>query len=132
MTVSRGGIRCRPRPRALVAGALLACLWAAPGRAGVQVELKGLDGVLKSNALAALSIARAGDDVWEEVMDACVRAAGCFAQSRHVGADVMLTADFQRHAVLELNAFGDLLPGITHEGEDTYAAEARAMFAGGV
>lgn len=62
MTVSRGRIRCRPRPRALVAGALLACLWAAPGRAGVQVELKGLDGVLKSNALAALSIARAGDD----------------------------------------------------------------------
>ncbi len=75
--------------------------------------------------------ARAGEDVWEEVMDACVRAAGCFAQSRHVGADVMLTADFQRHAVLELNAFGDLLPGVTHEGEDTYAAEARATFAGG-
>jgi hypothetical protein len=75
--------------------------------------------------------ARAGESVWEAAMAACERAAGCFAESRHVGADVMLTADFQRHAVLELNAFGDLLPGVTHDGEDTYEAEARAMFAEG-
>lgn len=45
-----------------MAGALLACLWAASGRAAVQVEVKGLDGALKGNVLAALSIARAGDE----------------------------------------------------------------------
>jgi len=47
--------------RTLVAGVLAAGLWAAPGRAGVEVEVKGLEGALKTNALAALSISRAGD-----------------------------------------------------------------------
>ena len=35
--------------------------------------------------------------------------------------------DCARYAVLEANAFGDLLPGVLCEGMDTYEAEARAV-----
>ncbi len=33
------------------------------------------------------------------------------------------TPGFRRHYLLEVNAFGDLLPGIVHRGCDTYQAE---------
>jgi hypothetical protein len=35
----------------------------------------------------------------------------------------MFTPKFQRHYVLEVNAFGDLLPDVVHDGEDVYMAE---------
>jgi hypothetical protein len=43
--------------------------------------------------------------------------------SLSAGLDLLLTPGFRRHAVLEINAFGDLLPGIFHDGLDTYGAE---------
>jgi hypothetical protein len=33
----------------------------------------------------------------------------------------------RRRAVIEVNAFGDLLPGVFWQGQETYAAELRAM-----
>ena len=42
------------------------------------------------------------------------------------GVDLLIAPGFRRHAVLEVNAFGDLLPGITCDGLDTYAAEVAA------
>ncbi|MBK8164834.1 MAG: outer membrane protein assembly factor [bacterium] len=46
----------------MVVAGLLLCACVTAARAGVEVELKGLDGPLKANALAALSIGRAGDE----------------------------------------------------------------------
>ena len=43
--------------------------------------------------------------------------------------DLLVAAGFRHHAVLEANAFGDLLPGVLSEGVDTYEAEIRAMTA---
>jgi hypothetical protein len=51
----------------------------------------------------------------------------CFPGSLYAGIDLLVTADFRRHAVLEVNAFGDLLPGVLCGGEDTYALEIAAM-----
>jgi glutathione synthase/RimK-type ligase-like ATP-grasp enzyme len=54
------------------------------------------------------------------------RAMACFPRSLYAGLDVMLDAREHRTHVLEVNAFGDLLPGIRHQGRETYAAEIEA------
>lgn len=70
---------------------------------------------------------RTGEPAWSAAMASCERAAACFPDSLHGGVDLAITADFRRHAVLEVNAFGDLLPGVLHEGRDTYAAQVAAV-----
>jgi hypothetical protein len=57
----------------------------------------------------------------------CRAAAACFARCRYLGIDLALLPGLKRHALLELNAFGDLLPGIRDSaGDDTYAAQLRS------
>ena len=72
-----------------------------------------------------------GSDVWRRMLraaeDAMQRG---FPASLYGGVDVMVTASLRTVAFLEVNAFGDLLPGVLHEGEDTYQAELSAALAG--
>ncbi len=48
------------------------------------------------------------------------QAAAVFPGSLHLGVDLLIRSDFRRHAVLEGNAFGDLLPNVLSEGEDVW------------
>ncbi len=68
-----------------------------------------------------------GPAAWAAALRTCEAAAACFPASLYTGVDLLITRDVRRHAVLELNAFGDLLPEITFEGRDTYAAEILAL-----
>ncbi len=52
------------------------------------------------------------------------QAAAAFPRSRVIGFDLVVKA--ARAAVLEANAFGDLLPGLLWQGQDAWAAEAIA------
>lgn len=70
---------------------------------------------------------RMGDEAWREAMETCRRAAALFPRSLYAGIDLAMTPGFRKHAVLESNAFGDLLPGVTDDGEDSYTAEVRAL-----
>ena len=70
---------------------------------------------------------RLGEARWAAAMETCARAGACFPASLHVGVDLLISSDFQGHAVLEANAFGDLLPGILDGGDDTYTAEIRSV-----
>jgi hypothetical protein len=70
--------------------------------------------------------AKMGEEAWSAAMRTCERAAAAFPGSLHAGVDLLIAPDFRRHAVLEANAFGDLLPGVLSEGMDTYEAEVRA------
>ncbi|MFO0810612.1 MAG: STM4014 family protein [Gemmataceae bacterium] len=72
---------------------------------------------------------RMGDDAWRALLATCSRAAAAFPESFTLGLDVLVRPDFRRHAVLEVNAFGDLLLGSTHRGEDTYTATLAAWAA---
>lgn len=54
------------------------------------------------------------------------RAMGCFPRSLYGGVDVLLEARGHRPRVLEVNAFGDLLPYVLHEGRTTYDWEIEA------
>ncbi|MEW2071530.1 STM4014 family protein [Streptomyces sp. NPDC007346] len=70
---------------------------------------------------------------WREALALCERAAACFPGTLCVGVDLLPTAGWRRFAVGEVNAFGDLLPGLTGlpgsgaEGLDTYAAQVAAV-----
>ncbi|MFJ4776558.1 STM4014 family protein [Streptomyces sp. NPDC088762] len=69
---------------------------------------------------------------WAEALRICERAAACFPGTLCVGVDLLPAVGWRRFAVAEVNAFGDLLPGLTGlpgsgaEGLDTYAAQVAA------
>ena len=64
---------------------------------------------------------------WEAVLETCRRAAALFPGCLHVGIDLLLTPSLRRHALLEANAFGDLLPGVLWNGLGTHDAELAAL-----
>jgi hypothetical protein len=64
-----------------------------------------------------------GEEHWAALQTTCERAMAVFPKSLYAGIDLLLMPGLRRHAVLEMNAFGDLLPGVLHHGQDTYAAE---------
>ncbi|MET7418406.1 STM4014 family protein [Dactylosporangium sp. NPDC005555] len=74
--------------------------------------------------------AAAGEEHWAAAMRTCEAAAACFPGTLHVGVDLMFGRDYSTHAVAEVNAFGDLLPGLLVDGRDTYAAEIDALLSG--
>ncbi|MFJ3766535.1 STM4014 family protein [Streptomyces sp. NPDC090082] len=82
---------------------------------------------------ARASIAAAGGR-WEDALEVCERAAAVFPGTRCVGVDLLPASGWRRFAVGEVNAFGDLLPGLTGlpgggaEGLDTYGAQVAAQF----
>ncbi|WP_185922023.1 STM4014 family protein, partial [Streptomyces sp. WAC06614] len=69
---------------------------------------------------------------WAEALRICERAAACFPGTLCVGVDLLPAVGWRRFAVAEVNAFGDLLPGLTGlpgsgaEELDTYAAQVAA------
>jgi hypothetical protein len=63
---------------------------------------------------------------WDAVMKTCRRVMALFPKCLYVALDVLIRADWRAHAILELNAFGDLLPGLLDAGEDVYTAQIRA------
>ncbi len=79
--------------------------------------------------LAALQD-RLGDQRWQTLQEFCSQAAAVFPRSLHCGLDVCLQPNLRQQVVFEVNAFGDLLPGILHGGVDTYTAEVAAVLEG--
>ena len=64
---------------------------------------------------------------WSAALRSSEAAAGLFPESLYAGVDLAIAAGFRRHAILEVNAFGDLLPGIFDRKMDTYTAELAAI-----
>jgi D-alanine-D-alanine ligase-like ATP-grasp enzyme len=64
---------------------------------------------------------------WQKMLATCERAAACFPRSFYCGVDLLIAPNLQDHYILEMNAFGDLLQGITYEGLDTYAKEVKML-----
>lgn len=64
----------------------------------------------------------------DAVYKVCLRAAACFAKSHMVAVDVMLDVR-GKPWVLECNAWGDYLPGLTDGGFDSYETQMRALCA---
>ena len=67
----------------------------------------------------------------EAAWSTCRAAAACFRRCHYLGIDLAVLTGLTRHAVIELNAFGDLLPGVIDTaGNDTYGAELVAAIRG--
>jgi hypothetical protein len=71
--------------------------------------------------------AKMGEEIWNGAMLNCERAMLHFPASLYAGVDLLITPGFRRQAVAEINAFGDLLPGILWEGRETYTTEILAL-----
>ena len=70
---------------------------------------------------------RVGTTAWDALVELAERAATCFPGCLHLGLDMMWLPGFKRLAILEANAFGDLLPGTLWNGLTTYEAELEAL-----
>lgn len=64
---------------------------------------------------------------WESAMRSCEKTMRCFPRSLCGGVDLVFTPGFTRHAILEVNTWGDLLPGVLQNGKTTYEAQIRAV-----
>ena len=75
-------------------------------------------------------VARMGAAAWDTARRTCEQAAKLFPGSLYMGIDLLISPDYRSHAILEVNAFGDLLPGVLSRGVDTYTAEVLALLGG--
>ena len=67
---------------------------------------------------------RMGEEAWSSMLALCEDTmTKCFPRSLYAGLDVLIEPNFQTARILEVNAFGDLLPRMLHEGRDTYTWE---------
>lgn len=71
---------------------------------------------------------RLGAERWSQVVDAARRSAAAFDGALYAGVDVGITTGLRHVVVFEVNAFGDLLPGIVDAaGRTTYEAQIDAL-----
>ncbi len=68
-----------------------------------------------------------GEEKLAEVRVLAEQAAACFPRSLYCGVDVLVAADKKSIRVLEVNAFGDLLPNVRYEDKNCYEAEIEAL-----
>jgi glutathione synthase/RimK-type ligase-like ATP-grasp enzyme len=80
----------------------------------------------KRGNVAALQ-ERMGQEQWDEAMSTCKDALKVLPNTHYAGIDLAVAAGWQNHAILEVNAFGDLLPNILAEGLDTYTTEVTSL-----
>lgn len=104
-----------------------------PGHVVVRTGRSPMTNLHLGNARGDLARVRAtaGPRLWEQALRTCEQVARCFPRSLHVGVDLMIHSRWGGHAVAEVNAFGDLLPGVLADGRDTYDAQLAALRDGG-
>lgn len=74
-------------------------------------------------------VKKMGHEQWQSLANICTRTASLFPQSLYMGIDLLVASSFKRIAVAEVNAFGDQLKGVLHNGVDTYTAELTELLA---
>lgn len=58
-------------------------------------------------------MAKMGPEAWSTALQTCQQAASIFPDSLYTGVDLLIPPGYRRPVVLEVNAFGDLLPDTT-------------------
>ena len=73
-------------------------------------------------------VQRIGSAGWAAIQRTCEQVmTTCFPKSLYAGIDLRISPDYRHHHVLEVNAFGDLLPDVLCNEKDTYESEIIAM-----
>jgi glutathione synthase/RimK-type ligase-like ATP-grasp enzyme len=68
-----------------------------------------------------------GAGVWQQSMATAENASKAICGLHYAGVDLMVEARGEKCFILELNAFGDLIPNLKYKGLDTYGAEIAAL-----
>ncbi|MEV2274374.1 STM4014 family protein [Nocardiopsis sp. NPDC049922] len=71
-----------------------------------------------------------GPGAWSAAMATAEAAAARFPRTLHAGVDLIASPGWHTFTVCEVNAFGDLIPGVLHEGRDTYGEQLHALATG--
>ncbi|WP_116246116.1 STM4014 family protein [Nocardiopsis sp. FIRDI 009] len=71
-----------------------------------------------------------GPEAWGAATATAERAAAAFPRTLHTGVDLLVSPGWRAFTVCEVNAFGDLIPGVLHEGRDTYGEQLHALDTG--
>jgi hypothetical protein len=66
-----------------------------------------------------------GEEAWHSAMATAEKAMTAFPNSLYGGIDLLISPGWKKHAVLEINAFGDLLPHVYWQGMDTYVLQLK-------
>ncbi len=66
-------------------------------------------------------------ETWCDVKSTCEQCMGLFPNSLYAGVDALIQTDWQRHAILEMNAFGDYHRNVFVNGLDTYQMQLEAF-----
>lgn len=67
-----------------------------------------------------------GSSKFAAIKQVAEQSAACFPDCLYMGVDVLISANLKQIMVLEVNAFGDLLPNLTDAGENIYQAQIKA------
>jgi glutathione synthase/RimK-type ligase-like ATP-grasp enzyme len=70
-----------------------------------------------------------GQSKYQQLLTTAEQAVKAIPGAFYAGVDLVIPAGFGIPKVLEVNAFGDLLPNLLHQGEDTYTAELNTLLA---
>jgi glutathione synthase/RimK-type ligase-like ATP-grasp enzyme len=66
-------------------------------------------------------------DAWDDIRASCERSLETFSRSLYAGVDVLVQTDWKKHALLEVNAFGDYHRNVFVNGLDTYQTQLEAL-----
>lgn len=67
------------------------------------------------------------EELWEDISDSVKRTMVLFPKSLYAGLDVIVPRGGGNPVILEVNAFGDLLPNIYFQGNESYGTEIEAQ-----
>lgn len=79
------------------------------------------------NQRCAVDDLELSSSTWQEINTLVEKAMQAFPRSLYAGLDILLPRNAKSPVLLEANAFGDLLPNLLHNGENTYLAEISAV-----
>ncbi len=79
------------------------------------------------NQRCAVDELELSSSTWADIDALVENTMQAFPLSLYAGLDILLPRDGQPPVLLEANAFGDLLPNLLHDAENTYLAEINAV-----
>ncbi|MFZ6744815.1 STM4014 family protein [Undibacterium sp. JH2W] len=79
------------------------------------------------NQRCAVDELELSSSTWQEIDILVEKTMQAFPRSLYAGLDILLPRNGKAPVLLEANAFGDLLPNLLHNGENTYLAEINAV-----